>query len=166
MNQRQRIDLKQADVLGEFVLALVEVVVGHLHGLDIEQQLFTGQQPLRAGQPVSAHAHRLYVRVGVAPVAPTHVRRVQVNAVIEEAMSNFHRYFFIMPSLARLELEIHERVERGGAITAGYLNDLMADLMGEVYPRDQIILGDIGAVIGAHAGPRTIGVTFFVPPDA
>jgi len=35
-------------------------------------------------------------------------------AVIEEAMSNFYRYFFIMPSLARLELEIHERVERRG----------------------------------------------------
>jgi len=54
-------------------------------------------------------------------------------AVIEEAMSNFYRYFFIMPSLARLELEIHERVERGGALTADYLNNLMADLMLEVY---------------------------------
>ena len=54
-------------------------------------------------------------------------------AVIEEAMSNFYRYFFIMPSLARLELQVHERVERGGAITAEYLNDLMADLMMEVY---------------------------------
>ena len=54
-------------------------------------------------------------------------------AVIEEAMANFYRYFFIMPSLARLELEIHERVERGGAITADYLTDLMADLMLEVY---------------------------------
>ncbi len=54
-------------------------------------------------------------------------------AVIEEAMANFYRYFFIMPSLARLELEIHERVERGAAITADYLNDLMADLMLEVY---------------------------------
>src|SRR5258706_10650303 len=62
-------------------------------------------------------------------------------AVIEEAMSNFHRYFFIMPSLARLELEMHERVERGGAITAGYLNDLMADLMGEVYGKDVDISG-------------------------
>ena len=28
-------------------------------------------------------------------------------AVIEEAMSNFHRYFFIMPTLARFELEVH-----------------------------------------------------------
>jgi len=54
-------------------------------------------------------------------------------AVIEEAMSNFYRYFFIMPSLARLELEAHERAERGGAITADYLNNLMADLMSEVY---------------------------------
>jgi oligoendopeptidase F len=53
--------------------------------------------------------------------------------VIEEAMSNFYRYFFIMPSLARLELEIHEHVERGGAITADYLNKLMADLLAEVY---------------------------------
>jgi oligoendopeptidase F len=54
-------------------------------------------------------------------------------AVVEEAMSNFYRYFFIMPSLARLELEMHERVERGGAITAEYLNGLMADLLLEVY---------------------------------
>ena len=54
-------------------------------------------------------------------------------AVIEEAMSNFQRYFFMMPSLARFELEIHERVERGGALTADYLNGLMAGLMEEVY---------------------------------
>jgi oligoendopeptidase F len=54
-------------------------------------------------------------------------------AVIEEAMSNFQRYFFIMPSLARLELDIHERAERGGALTADYLNGLMADLIAEVY---------------------------------
>ncbi len=53
--------------------------------------------------------------------------------VIEEAMSNFHRYFFIMPTLARFELEIHDRVERGGALTAEYLTGMMADLMGEVY---------------------------------
>jgi oligoendopeptidase F len=62
-------------------------------------------------------------------------------AVIEEAMSNFYRYFFIMPSLARLELEIHERVERGGAITAEYLNELMAELMSEVYGSEVDVIG-------------------------
>ena len=54
-------------------------------------------------------------------------------AVIEEAMANFYRYFFIMPTLARFELEIHERVEKGMALTADDLNHLMADLIAEVY---------------------------------
>jgi oligoendopeptidase F len=62
-------------------------------------------------------------------------------AVIEEAMSNFYRYFFIMPSLARLELEMHEHVERGGAITADYLNNLMADLILEVYGSEVEVAG-------------------------
>jgi oligoendopeptidase F len=54
-------------------------------------------------------------------------------AVIEEAMSNFHRYFFIMPALARFELEIHERVERGEALSADALNELMASIFAEGY---------------------------------
>ena len=62
-------------------------------------------------------------------------------AVIEEAMSNFYRYFFIMPSLARLELQMHEQVERGAAITADYLNNLMADLIMEVYGSEVEVTG-------------------------
>ena len=54
-------------------------------------------------------------------------------AVIEEAMSNFHRYFFVMPTLARFELEIHERVERGEALTADSMIELMAALFREGY---------------------------------
>jgi oligoendopeptidase F len=54
-------------------------------------------------------------------------------AVIEEAMANFHRYFFIMPTLARFELEIHQRIERGEALTADGLIALMADLFREGY---------------------------------
>ncbi len=54
-------------------------------------------------------------------------------AVIEEAMSNFHRYFFIMPTLARFELEIHERAERGKPLTAQTMIDLLADLFAEGY---------------------------------
>jgi oligoendopeptidase F len=53
--------------------------------------------------------------------------------VIDEAMSNFHRYFFIMPTLARFELEVHERVERGQAVTADDMIALMADLFAEGY---------------------------------
>ncbi|HRQ37916.1 MAG TPA: oligoendopeptidase F [Chloroflexota bacterium] len=60
-------------------------------------------------------------------------------AVIEEAMANFHRYFFIMPTLARFELEIHERVERGQALTADSLINLMADLFAEGFG-DEVVM--------------------------
>src|SRR5947199_1314089 len=45
-------------------------------------------------------------------------------AVIEEAMSNFYRYFFIMPSLARLALHSHEGGEGGVTVTGDSLNEL------------------------------------------
>lgn len=54
-------------------------------------------------------------------------------ALIEEAMSNFHRYFFIMPTLARFELEVHTRTEEGKPLSADLLNGLMADLFKEGY---------------------------------
>jgi oligoendopeptidase F len=78
-------------------------------------------------------------------------------AVIEEAMANFYRYFFIMPSLARFELEIHERAERGIALTADHLNELMADLISEVYgsevevsERDRERIGSTWAQFHTH----------------
>ncbi|MBI2334011.1 MAG: oligoendopeptidase F [Chloroflexi bacterium] len=52
-------------------------------------------------------------------------------ALLEEAMGNFHRYFFIMPTLARFELETHQRIENGQPLTADYMNNLMADLFSE-----------------------------------
>ena len=38
-----------------------------------------------------------------------------------------------MPTLARFELAIHERVERGQALTADYMSGLLADLFSEGY---------------------------------
>jgi oligoendopeptidase F len=54
-------------------------------------------------------------------------------ALLEEAMDNFHRYFFIMPTLARFELETHQRVEKGQPLTAAAMIELMADLFSEGY---------------------------------
>ena len=79
---------------------------------------------------VASNMHQALTRRFLLDTRPE--RDFQIG-VIEEAMSNFYRYFFIMPTLARLELEIHDRVERGGALTAEYLTGLMADLMAEVY---------------------------------
>jgi len=67
-----------------------------------------------------------------------HLFRTQTDpafqlALIEEAMSNFHRYFFIMPTLARWELDLHERAERSGPINAKILTDRCAELFIEGY---------------------------------
>jgi oligoendopeptidase F len=59
-------------------------------------------------------------------------REFQIS-LLEEALSNFHRYFFIMPTLARFELETHQRVERGLGLTATDLIEHMADLFSEGY---------------------------------
>jgi len=61
--------------------------------------------------------------------------------LIEEAMSNFHRYFFIMPTLARFELEIHQRVERGEALTADEMSALMAAVFREGYG-DEVVMDE------------------------
>jgi oligoendopeptidase F len=53
--------------------------------------------------------------------------------LIEEAMANFFRYFFQMPTLARFELEAHQRAERGEPLTADALNNILADVSVEAY---------------------------------
>jgi oligoendopeptidase F len=58
-------------------------------------------------------------------------------ALLEEAVGgNFFRYFFQMPTLARFELETHQRVERGEPLTAASMIDLMADLFAEGFGPD------------------------------
>lgn len=79
---------------------------------------------------VASNFHQAMVRAHLLRTRPE--RHLQV-AVIEEAMSNFHRYFFVMPTLARFELEAHERAERGLALTADWMTKRMAELIGEVY---------------------------------
>jgi len=54
-------------------------------------------------------------------------------ALIEEAMANYHRYFFIMPTLARWELEMHTRVEQGAPLNAEIMTQRCAELFSEGY---------------------------------
>ena len=54
-------------------------------------------------------------------------------ALIQEAMDNIHRYFFIMPTLARFELEVHSRMENDEPLTPAALNDIMAGYFAEGY---------------------------------
>lgn len=58
-------------------------------------------------------------------------KNFQIEMILEAVGSNFFRYFFQMPTLARFELETHERAERGEPLTADSMVDLMADLFAE-----------------------------------
>lgn len=54
-------------------------------------------------------------------------------ALLEEAMRHYHRYFFLMPLLGRLELAAHERIERGNGLTSDDLATMMVELFREGY---------------------------------
>lgn len=54
-------------------------------------------------------------------------------AVIQEAMDNIHRYFFIMPTLARFEFETYRRLEAGEPLNADILQDIMSGYFAEGY---------------------------------
>ncbi len=54
-------------------------------------------------------------------------------SLIQEAIDNFHRYFFIMPTLARFEYEVFSRAEAGKSLTLDFLQETMSELYAEGY---------------------------------
>jgi oligoendopeptidase F len=79
---------------------------------------------------VASNFHQATVRAHLLATNPDPDFQI---SVIEEAMDNFHRYFFIMPTLARFELEMHERAERGEGLSADDMINRMAELYAEGY---------------------------------
>jgi oligoendopeptidase F len=82
---------------------------------------------------VASNFNQAMVRAYLLDPAGGRADREFQIAVLEEALANFHRYFFIMPTLARFELETHQRVEKGRGLNATDMNELMADLFAEGY---------------------------------
>ena len=92
-------------------------------------------------------------------------RRSQVLRGHSEARSRHHR----AAKLGRPEAVLVDKVAEAGkvenlAVMHGQAPDLdeFLGLLSAVHPRDDIHVGDIGATIGVHAGPRVMGVTFQV----
>lgn len=98
---------------------------------------------------VASNFHQAMVRAYLLQEITDRTFRINI---LEEAMANYHRYFFIMPTLARFELIAHRRVEEGQALTADELIELCADLFAEGYgdeltldrPRDGITWATFG----------------------
>ena len=96
------------------------------------QPMIYSQYSLFAAE-VASNFNQAMVRAHLLAQNPD--RDFQIS-VIEEAMNNFHRYFFVMPTLARFELETHQRLERGQGLTADDMIALMADLFAEAFGPD------------------------------
>ncbi|MEJ2759880.1 MAG: M3 family metallopeptidase, partial [Anaerolineales bacterium] len=54
-------------------------------------------------------------------------------ALLEEAMSNYHRYLFQMLNLASFELEVYTRAEQGKPLSAKILQDIMIEIYAAGY---------------------------------
>ena len=65
-------------------------------------------------------------------------------------------------ALRMLAEKVHDQSVEEVAILHGDAPDLdeFLDLVEDVAPRDKIVVGDVGPVIGTHAGPGVLGVTF------
>ena len=98
---------------------------------------------------VASNFHQAMVRAYLLELSDDPIFRI---AVIEEAMANFYRYFLIMPTMARVELESHRRVENGQGLTAQILNNLCVTYFEEACGPEMHIdperVGIIWATIG------------------
>jgi oligoendopeptidase F len=98
---------------------------------------------------VASNFHQAMVR---AHLFKTHSDPQFQLALLEEAFANFLRYFFIMPTLARFELEVHQRIERGEGVTADTLMKLMDDLFAEGFGGELAIDHERHGIIWATFG--------------
>jgi len=115
-----------------FSLSTLAHELGHAlhsyHSRKTQPSLYAGYSLFVA--EVASNFNQAMVRAYLQAINPDPNFQI---AVIEEAMSNFHRYFFIMPILAAFEREVHGRVERGMGLTADDLITICADLFAEGY---------------------------------
>jgi oligoendopeptidase F len=98
---------------------------------------------------VASNFHQAMVRAYLLERFDDPIFRI---AVIEEAMANFYRYFLIMPTLARLELESHQRIENGQGLTAQSLNGLCVRYFAEAYGPEMQMDPDRVGIIWATFG--------------
>ncbi len=79
---------------------------------------------------VASNLHQALVRASLLGGGASRDFKVEV---LEEAAANFFRYLFLMPTLARFELETHQRAEQGQPLTAESMVEVMTGLLQEAY---------------------------------
>lgn len=93
-------------------------------------------------QPVVYHDVRMFVAETASnfnqALWRAHLLRTETDPdflleILSEAMSNYHRYFFIMPILSQFEVECHAAVDRGEGLTADRMSDVLLRLFRDGY---------------------------------
>jgi oligoendopeptidase F len=69
---------------------------------------------------------------------------------LADALTYFHRYLFVMPLLAQFELDMHERIERGEALSADEMSARTLDLLREGYGPDVALDAERDGVMWAQ----------------
>lgn len=85
--------------------------------------------PMKTAE-VPSNLNQILLRAYLLRTQPERPHRL---AVINEAMIFFHRYLLLMPTLARFEIELYSRIEKGVSVSAMDLSSLYADLLAPAY---------------------------------
>ncbi|NLV75297.1 MAG: oligoendopeptidase F [Chloroflexi bacterium] len=93
------------------------------------QPFIYGEYTIFAAE-VASNTHQALVRDWLMRSQPS--RELQI-ALLLETIANLHRYLFLMPTLARFELEAHQRAERGEPLTAEVLSGILAEYFAQGY---------------------------------
>ncbi len=130
------ISMSYADDLGS-VSTLAHELGHSLHSY----YAWRAQPPIYAGYSlfVAEVASNMLQALLGAHLLETRTDRDFLIATIEERMANNLRYLFTMPILARFELDCHERVERGEALSADGMTAAMADLYRQGYGGEVVL---------------------------
>jgi oligoendopeptidase F len=111
-------------------------ILAHELGHSMHSYLSWHHQPPSYGEysvfaaEVASNFNQALVRAHLLEVQPDPHFQV---AVLSEALTNFHRYFFTMPVLAQWEDAMYRRAEAGEGLTAEAMSAAVADLFGFGY---------------------------------
>jgi oligoendopeptidase F len=116
------------------------------------QPLVYARAPMFTAE-VASNVHQALLRAHLRTTFRQHETRL---AVLEEALTTFHRYLFTMPCLAQFERAVHARVWAGEALDADDLERLML----EVLARGYIPAGMDPTAADLHFDPQLEGITW------
>ena len=116
--------------------------LAHELGHSLHSYLTWETQPVtyaRYGMSAAETASNLNQALLGAHLLETETDRDWTLAILEERMANHLRYLFTMPILARFELDCHERVERGEALTAEGMSATLLEYYSDGYGDEVVI---------------------------